>query len=83
MVLETNKADFMRRCSVGTVSWPGAFGGWWQTDPRECSVMIFLTHNMVDLAQMSNRIGLGMWEVIDAFQNACIAELNPGRSYIL
>jgi exodeoxyribonuclease V alpha subunit len=23
----------MRRGSAGTVSWPGAFGGWWQADP--------------------------------------------------
>jgi CubicO group peptidase (beta-lactamase class C family) len=27
VVLETDKADFMRRGSVGTVSWPGAWGG--------------------------------------------------------
>jgi CubicO group peptidase (beta-lactamase class C family) len=68
VVLETDKADFMRRGSVGTVSWPGAFGGWWQVDPREGSVMIFLAHNMVDLAQMAKGIGLGAWGAIDTFQ---------------
>ena len=68
VVLETDKADFMRRGSVGTVSWPGAFGGWWQADPREGSVMIFLAHNMVDLAQMAKGIGLGVWGAIDKFQ---------------
>lgn len=68
VVLETDKTDFMRRGSVGTVSWPGAFGGWWQADPKEGSVLILLAHNMVDLAQMAKGIGLGVWGAIDTFQ---------------
>jgi len=68
VVLETDKSDFMRRGSVGTVSWPGAFGGWWQADPKDGSVLIFLAHNMVDLAQMAKGIGLGVWGAIDTFQ---------------
>ena len=72
VVLETNQADFMRRGSVGTVSWPGAFGGWWQADPREGSVMIFLAHNMVNMAQMAKGIGLGVWGAIDSFQTLAL-----------
>jgi CubicO group peptidase (beta-lactamase class C family) len=68
VVLETDKADFMRRGSVGTVSWPGAYGGWWQADPREGSVLIFLAHNMVNLTQMAKGIGLGVWGAIATFQ---------------
>jgi len=68
VVLETDKADFMRRGSVGTVSWPGAFGGWWQADPKDGSVMIFLAHNMVNLAQMAKGIGIGVWAAIDTFR---------------
>jgi CubicO group peptidase (beta-lactamase class C family) len=68
VVLETDKTDLMRRGSVGTVSWPGAYGGWWQADPAESSVLIFLAHNMVDLAQMAKGIGLGAWSAIDTFQ---------------
>jgi CubicO group peptidase (beta-lactamase class C family) len=68
VVLATDKADFMRRGSVGTVSWPGAWGGWWQADPEDGSVLIFLAHNMVDLAQMAKGIGLGVWGAIDTFQ---------------
>jgi len=68
VVLETDKADFMRRGSVGTVSWPGAWGGWWQADPKDGSVLIFLAHNMGDLAQMAKGIGLGVWDAIDTFQ---------------
>jgi CubicO group peptidase (beta-lactamase class C family) len=70
VVLETDNKDFLRRGSVGTVSWPGAFGGWWQADPKEGSVSIFLAHNMVDLAQMASGIGLCVWSAIDAFQTA-------------
>jgi CubicO group peptidase (beta-lactamase class C family) len=70
VVLETDKTDLMRRGSVGTVSWPGAYGGWWQADPNERSVFVFLAHNMVDLAQMAKGIGLGVWAAIEAFQRA-------------
>src|SRR5262249_8204943 len=70
VVLEPDAADFMRRGSPGTVSWPGAFGGWWQADPKAGSVFIFLAHNMVDLAQMAKGIGLGVWAAIEKFQTA-------------
>jgi hypothetical protein len=68
VVLETDRSDLMRRGGVGTVSWPGAYGGWWQADPNDGSVLIFLTHNMVDLAQMAKGVGLGVWAAIDTFQ---------------
>ena len=73
VVLETDEADFMRRGNAGTVSWPGAFGGWWQTDPRDKSVFIFLAHNMVELDQMAKGIGLGVWAAIEKFQSAAMA----------
>jgi CubicO group peptidase (beta-lactamase class C family) len=73
VVLQTDKSDFMRRGSVGTVSWPGAFGGWWQADPNDKSVFIFLAHNMVDLEQIAKGIGLGVWAAIEQFQTAAMA----------
>jgi CubicO group peptidase (beta-lactamase class C family) len=73
VVLETDKTDLMRRGSVGTVSWPGAFGGWWQADPKEGSVLIFLAHNMVNLSQMAKGIGLGVWGAIEMFQTLASA----------
>ncbi len=72
VVLETDRSDFMRRGSVGTVSWPGAFGGWWQADPIQKSVFIFLAHNMVNLAQMARGFGLGVWAAIEEFQTAAM-----------
>jgi CubicO group peptidase (beta-lactamase class C family) len=68
VVLETDKRDLMRRGSVGTVSWPGAFGGWWQADRQEGSVLIFLAHNIVDLEQRAKGVGFGVWAAIEAFQ---------------
>jgi len=70
VVLETDANDWMRRAGAGTVSWPGAFGGWWQADPNDGSVLIFLAHNMVDLAQMAKGIGLGVWAAIELFQKS-------------
>ena len=52
---------------VGAVGWPGAFGGWWQADPNDDSVLIFLAHNMVELDQLANGIGLGVYEGIIQF----------------
>jgi len=73
VVLETDKADLMRRGSVGTVSWPGAYGGWWQADPTDRSVFVFLAQNMVELEQMAKGIGLGVWAAIEHFQTAAMA----------
>ena len=53
---------------VGAVGWPGAFGGWWQADPRDGSVLIFLAHNMVELDQLANGIGLEVWGAVTQFQ---------------
>jgi len=64
VVLKPDDADMARRGSEGTVSWPGAFGGWWQADPKENSVFVFLAHNIVTLAQMAKGIGLGVWAAI-------------------
>lgn len=52
----------------GAVGWPGAYGGWWRADPNDGSVLIFLTHNMVTLDQLSNGIGFGTYDAIERFQ---------------
>ena len=74
VVVEPEKADPLRcRGSVGTIGWPGAYGGWWQADPNDGSVLIFLTHNMVELSQMMRGIGLGVWEAIGEFRGLATA----------
>lgn len=54
---------------AGAVGWPGAYGGWWQADPTDRSVMIFLTHNMITLDQLANGIGFGVWDAITQFHS--------------
>jgi hypothetical protein len=49
------------------VGWPGAYGGWWQADPTDQSVLVFLTHNMLDLSQMAAGMGLGAFGAIASF----------------
>ena len=74
VVLEPEKSD-PRRCrgGVGTIGWPGAYGGWWQADPNDGLILIFLTHNMVELHQMIGGIGLGVWEAIVEFHKLATA----------
>ena len=74
VVTEPEKADLLRcRGGVGTIGWPGAYGGWWQADPNDRSVLIFLAHNMVDLHQMASGIRLGVWSAIATFHQAATA----------
>jgi CubicO group peptidase (beta-lactamase class C family) len=68
VVVEPDKADPMRcKGGIGTIGWPGAYGGWWQADPTDRSVLIFLSHNMLELSQMAQGIGLGAWSAIASF----------------
>jgi hypothetical protein len=60
---------------VGAVGWPGAYGGWWQADPNDGSVLIFLAHNMVDLEQLAQGIGFGVWDAILKFHDLASARL--------
>ena len=77
VVTEPEQADPLR-CGggVGAVGWPGAWGGWWQADPGDESVLIFLAHNMVELHQMASGIGLGVWSAIATFQQ--LASVDDG-----
>jgi CubicO group peptidase (beta-lactamase class C family) len=69
VVLEPEKAlPTLCGGGAGAVGWPGGFGGWWQADPNDGSVLIFLAHNMVELDQFAQGIGLGVYEAITHFQ---------------
>ena len=58
------------RGQIGTVGWPGGFGGWWQADPTDGSVYVLLTHCMVELSQLAEGIGVGAYAVRAAFHAA-------------
>lgn len=70
VVLDPEKADpIICGGGVGSVGWPGAWGGWWQADPTENSILIFLAHNMVELDQFAQGIGFGVFDAILRFQS--------------
>ena len=55
--------------SVGSVGWPGAYGGWWSADPVKKVISIFLTHSMTEPKQLTQGIGFELYEAIDIFSN--------------
>jgi CubicO group peptidase (beta-lactamase class C family) len=70
VVLDSEKADpIVCGGGIGSVGWPGAWGGWWQADPNDNSVLIFLAHNMVELNQFAQGIGFGIFDAILRFQS--------------
>jgi len=52
----------------GAVGWPGGFGGWWQADPNDNSVLLFLSHNLVERDQFAKGVGFGVYGAITQFQ---------------
>ena len=69
VVLEPEKAlPTLCGGGAGAVGWPGGFGGWWQADPNDDSVLIFLAHNMVERHQFEHGIGFGVYGAITQFQ---------------
>lgn len=70
VVVDPSKAE-TRPCggSLGSVGWPGAFGGWWRADAREQSIQIFLTHNMLELDQLMSGLGSRVEQALEEFQS--------------
>lgn len=68
-VMDPQKAG-LQPCGggMGAVGWPGAFGGWWRADPSNHSILIFLTHNMLELEQIFEGVGLGAFDAVTQFQ---------------
>jgi len=72
------------RCKggIGTVGWPGAYGGWWQADPTNGAVMVFLTHNMMELEQLMMGVGLGVYVAISDFHALASERLEQGPTSV-
>jgi CubicO group peptidase (beta-lactamase class C family) len=43
------KLGFLGMGGVGSFGWPGAFGTWWQADPANDLIMIYLIQNSMPL----------------------------------
>lgn len=68
---ESNFGSIPCAGSIGSVGWPGAYGGWWSADPAKKTVAIFLTHSMTEPQQLAQGIGFELYEAIDIFSNYC------------
>lgn len=70
VVMDPDRASPLRcQGGVGTVGWPGAYGGWWQADPTDGSVMVFLAHNSFELEQLAMGLGLAVYGAIMDFHH--------------
>ena len=49
MITDTEKQAWMGAGSRGAFGWPGAFGTWWQADPEEEMVILYLIQNSIPL----------------------------------
>jgi CubicO group peptidase (beta-lactamase class C family) len=49
MIMDAEKHQWMGAGGVGAFGWPGAFGTWWQADPSEDMILIFLIQDSMPL----------------------------------
>lgn len=49
MIMDPAMHQMMGAGSKGSFGWPGAFGTWWQADPVEDAVLIYLIQDSMDL----------------------------------
>ena len=78
IVMEPEQADVFRcRGGAGTLGWPGAYGSWWQADPNDRSVLIFLTHNVLEL-QQRDRAGARALERPCSYSTMKMSVTTPG-----
>jgi CubicO group peptidase (beta-lactamase class C family) len=49
MVMDAQKHEWMGAGAAGSFGWPGAFGTWWQADPKNDLILIFLIQDSIPL----------------------------------
>lgn len=49
MVLDAQKHEWMGAGAAGSFGWPGAFGTWWQADPANDMILIYLIQDSMPL----------------------------------
>jgi len=72
MILDAAKHEWMGAGAVGAFGWPGAFGTWWQADPANDLILIYLIQDSMPLGpeavtamqgqRPSGRIGAPMYQ---------------------
>jgi CubicO group peptidase (beta-lactamase class C family) len=73
VIMDPEAQAWMGAGSKGAFGWPGAFGTWWQADPVEDMVMLYMIQNSMPLGpeaaaqlatgqRMGARVALPMWQ---------------------
>ena len=80
VIADAEKHAWMGAGSQGAFGWPGAFGTWWQADPSEDMVMIYLIQNSMPLgpeaaAQIAAAPRMGGRLALPIFQKTVYAAL--------
>jgi CubicO group peptidase (beta-lactamase class C family) len=80
VILDAQKQAWMGAGSDGAFGWPGAFGTWWQADPAEDMVLIYLVQNAMPLGpeavtQVSTNPRMGARLALPMFQKAVYGAL--------
>jgi CubicO group peptidase (beta-lactamase class C family) len=80
VVMDAEKHAWMGAGSEGSFGWPGAFGTWWQADPAEDLIVIYLIQNSMPLGpeavtQIANSPRMGARLALPVFQKQVYAAL--------
>jgi CubicO group peptidase (beta-lactamase class C family) len=80
VITDPAKQEWMGAGSAGAFGWPGAFGTWWQADPAQDMVLIYLIQNSMPLepgaaAQLATGQRLGGRAALPVFQKLVYAAL--------
>jgi CubicO group peptidase (beta-lactamase class C family) len=73
VIMDPEAQAWMGAGSKGAFGWPGAFGTWWQADPVEDLIMLYMIQNSMPLGpeaaaqlatgqRMGARVALPMWQ---------------------
>ena len=73
VITDPDKLGFLGMGGVGAFGWPGAFGTWWQADPANDMILIYLVQNSMPLepgaiAQLATGQRMGARLALPTFQ---------------
>ena len=83
VITDPEKQAWMGAGSAGAFGWPGAFGTWWQADPEEDLILIYLIQNSMELgpesaSQVATGQRMGARAALPIFQKPTSAALGKG-----
>jgi CubicO group peptidase (beta-lactamase class C family) len=83
VITDPEKQAWMGAGSTGAFGWPGAFGTWWQADPEEDMILIYLIQNSMELgpesaSQVATGQRMGGRAALPIFQKQAYAALGKG-----